>query len=101
MGTSETLLVTGSGGRLGRLLRQLWPSTVYGLSLTWTARTAGPGTLPWHIGHSFPPAIPAGSVVLHLAATLRGDSDQLARNAMETALVCQAARAARAAHVVM
>lgn len=97
--TGAALLVTGAAGRLGHLLRLHWPDGVAGLVPLWTARRAGPGVLPWHIGQQDAPPLPPGSIVLHLAAELRGEPGHLARNAPITAEVCAAARQAAGRHV--
>jgi len=96
--SGQSLLVTGADGRLGRLLRLIWGD---GAGVIWTARRASPGVVGWCIGQDTPPALPPGVVVLHLAATLRGDADALARNASDTAALCQAAGAAGVAHVFL
>ena len=72
-----------------------------GLTPLWTQRHAGAGAQAWHIGHDAPPSVPPGSVFLHLAAVLRGGAEDLARNAADTAVVAQAARAAGVRHFFM
>lgn len=94
-----TLLVTGANGRLGSLLRLLWASGVCGLTPLWSGRTAPPTGMAWHIGNGSPMIPASGVVVLHLAAVLRGTPAQLARNAADTAVVCDAAIEAGARHV--
>ncbi len=93
------LVVTGSAGRFGTLLRLLWPGLVGGALPVWFARVGGSGVVGWQIGVDPPAALPQGAVVLHLAATLRGDAAGLAANTAQTTAVCHAAQRAGARHV--
>ncbi len=99
--SGETLLITGSAGRLGRGLRLSWPSKVCGLTPRWFARSETGETEPWHIGNSEPPFCLHGAVVLHLAAVLRGTAAELASNATMATALCAAARNAGARHVLL
>ena len=60
------LIVTGAGGRLGRILRAAWAEERPPLSPVWTGRGAG---LPvqWDMLADSPEGLPSGAVVLHLA----------------------------------
>ena len=92
------VIVTGAGGRLGRLLRAAWAEDPpAGLSPIWVGR--GPGfDLQWDILSDPPPALPQGADVLHLAGVTRGDMAALQRNvAMVTplALACRKAAVRR------
>lgn len=55
------LVVTGAGGRIGRLLRQLWPGPAL-----WLSRAE------WDV-LGVPPELPQGAVILDLAGVTRGD----------------------------
>jgi nucleoside-diphosphate-sugar epimerase len=98
---ATTLLVTGSGGRVGRALRAIWAENrVGGLQIQWHERKAGPGVdVVWDIGRNPPASLPKGLIILHLAGVTKGSTQDLAQNALATAAVCAAARAARARHV--
>lgn len=85
-------MVTGAGGRLGRLLQTAWrtdPSP--GLRLHACGRDETT-EIQWDMLQAPPPAWPAGAVVLHLAGVVRGSEAALAANA---ALVAPLVRACR------
>ncbi|MES2665651.1 MAG: NAD-dependent epimerase/dehydratase family protein [Pseudomonadota bacterium] len=96
----RVLVVTGSSGRLGRLLRAAWARTPpAGLRLIWSGR--GPeAALPWDIAAG-PVDLPRGCVVLHLAAVLRGTAAEMAQNAVMATHVAQAALDCGAARILM
>ena len=74
------LIVTGAGGRLGRILRAAWAEEAGPLRPVWTGRGVG---LPvqWDMLAEMPQGLPRGAVVLHLAgATLQGDPSAMRRN---------------------
>lgn len=74
------LIVTGAGGRLGRILRAVWEDGVP-FRPVWTGRGAG---LPvqWDMLADSPKGLPQGAVVLHLAgATPHGSHRAMRRNA--------------------
>ena len=99
--SGETLLITGSAGRLGRGLRLLWPSKVCGLTPHWFGRHGTDETEAWHIRNSDPPSCLQGAVVLHLAAVLRGTAAELAANASMATALCAAAKNAGARHILL
>ncbi len=94
-----TVLVTGSAGRLGWLLRLAWAGAAGGLPVLWTARKPGPGLTGWDIGRDAPPQMPRGAILLHLAGVVGGDGARLPLNAAVTREVCRAAAQAGAGHV--
>lgn len=62
------VVVTGSGGRVGTLLRRAWSAAPSpGLRPIWCGRGQG-FDLKWDIGSGPAPDLPPGAVVLHLAA---------------------------------
>lgn len=80
-------LITGSNGRIGRLLRVAWPWAIRdGLRPVWQARSVVPGYLPWDIlNQECPPGV-AGGIILALAG--RGAPEEevpLALRHLETA----------------
>lgn len=85
--TSAELLVLGSGGRIGHLLRALRardPSVMGpGLALPgavlWQSRRGGPGRLAWAPGADLPPALSARTV-LCLWGVTSGEEEVLAQN---------------------
>ena len=90
------ILVTGSTGKLGRVLRAVWPGMLMGkASPIWQVRS-GAGGVQWQIGAQ-PYVGPAltGGVVLHLAG---GRTDLDANIALALA-VCETAARAGARHV--
>lgn len=90
------LVVTGAGGRVGRLLRAAWAEAPpEGLQVIWSMRHGG--DLPWTIGAGPAPPLPRGAVVLHLAGTTRGEGVNEA--ASRALAVCAAAHTCGARHV--
>src|SRR5690606_18328659 len=75
------LIVTGAGGRLGRILRAAWAEApAPGLAPVWTGRGADL-PLRWDMTAPPPAGLPRGAVVLHLAgATPHGRDPDLRRN---------------------
>ncbi len=74
------LIVTGAGGRLGRILQAAWAEGGVPLRPVWTGRGAG---LPveWDLLADMPKGLPRGAVVLHLAgATPHGRHRAMLRN---------------------
>jgi hypothetical protein len=91
------LLVVGSTGRLGGLLRRLWPFALRdGLRPVWQARDGRPGCLHWDVLRG--PAPPwAGGVLLSLAG---GRADPAAEGPLALAVLAAAA-AQGARHVFL
>lgn len=79
MTSDPPLIVTGAGGRIGRLLRHLWSD-----SCIWLTRS------DWDILQGDPPPLPHGGVWLDLAGTTRGD---VSENPAIAARVADAAQA--------
>ncbi len=77
-------VITGASGRVGRLLRLAWETVPpAGLDLIWLARA------DWNIGHTVPPKLPPGAVILHLAGQTRR---ALSENADIASLIAAQAR---------
>ena len=97
MGEAVPLVITGAGGRLGRLLRCLWPEALDGrLVPVWYARKPLiPGVFSWNMGVDAAPDLPAGAVILHLA----GSVATLAEYRASTLAICAAARVSGARHL--
>lgn len=90
------VIVTGAGGRLGRLLRAAWQEAPpEGLRPVWTGRGQGVD-LAWDLLADPVPDLPRGGVVLHLAGVLAGPEDALRRNAAMVAPLVAACRASGA-----
>lgn len=69
------LLITGATGRMGGLLRRLWPAVLPGgLQPVWQARRAVPGSVGWDLLREPCPAGLASGVVLGLAGVIAGDT---------------------------
>lgn len=97
------LLVTGASGRLGRLLRTVWGDTppLPG-GTVWQGRSpTRAGDLCWDFGADLPANWPQGAVILHLAGVTRGTPEQLHANVTLARALAAAARAGRAAHVLL
>ena len=94
-----TVVVTGSAGRIGSLLRLAWPPVVGSAPVLWTARQPALGLTGWDIGRDLPPPMPRGAILLHLAGVVGGDGTRLPLNAVLTCEVCRAAVQAGARHV--
>ncbi|MGI3170071.1 NAD-dependent epimerase/dehydratase family protein [Pseudooceanicola sp. C21-150M6] len=84
------ILVVGSSGKLGRMLRAIWhvppPNAA---SVTWVARTGAPGMIEWRPGQD-PADVPSADVVIALWGVTPGQGDlgdnaRLAISAMELA----------------
>ncbi len=96
---SLTVVITGANGRVAGLLRRVWSDRPpRGLSVLWSARCPGHG-LHWDLFSATAPALPRGSVILHLAGVVRG-SGMAANPRMIPALMC-VAHASGAAAVVL
>ncbi|MEO8241670.1 MAG: NAD-dependent epimerase/dehydratase family protein [bacterium] len=95
------LLVTGSGGRVGRGLRSVWSGNSAGsVPILWHDRRGGSGVdVVWDIGQNPPIGWPEGGIVLHLAGHTTGSPEKLAENISLTREVCELARARCAAAV--
>ncbi|GHC50451.1 NAD-dependent epimerase/dehydratase family protein [Neogemmobacter tilapiae] len=91
------VLVTGSGGKLGRVLRKVWQEERRFRPLWQVRRDPGPGDLLWQIGAPWTGPSLAGGVVVHLAGG-RGD---LAGNVTLAEAVCRLAEEEGAAHVFL
>lgn len=86
------VIVTGATGRLGRLLHRIWSAeSPEGLAPLWSGRGEGID-LQWDILDGSAPCLPAGAVVLHLAAVLGGGPEALRRNSAMAVPVMAAAR---------
>ncbi|MGQ0609634.1 MAG: NAD-dependent epimerase/dehydratase family protein [Paracoccaceae bacterium] len=99
MNRAVPLIVTGAGGRIGRLLRLGWGETGR-LAPVWVQRAPGGAGPVWDMVASGPPAIPAGGIVLHLAAVLPGRG-ALGQNAEMARALVRADRAAGFSRVVL
>lgn len=74
-------MVTGAGGRVGRILRACWQSDPpTGLVPLWAGRGQG-FDIDWDILSDAAPRWPEGAMVLHLAGLTRGDAAALSVNA--------------------
>ncbi len=74
------LIITGSTGKLGRLLRAAWADAApTSLRPVWTGRGAGVDVV-WDLQSGSVPSLPRDAVVLHLAGVTRGPQAQLDRN---------------------
>lgn len=90
------MIVTGAGGKLGRLLRAAWGETPdEGICPVWTGRGKDM-EVQWDILSGPVPSLPRGAVVLHLAGVVRGTDDQLRRNSAMVAPLLQACQQIRA-----
>ena len=96
------VLVTGSGGRLGRMLRAAWDlAPPAGLRVTWQGR-GSEASVVWDILHApWPGAAPAPDVVLHLAGVVPGPGARLADNTALALAVCRMAATQGAARVLL
>ncbi len=94
--TSGPILVTGSGGKLGHVLRRFWPDPARPV---WQVRRdPAPGDLFWDIAaapYAGPPL--AGGVILHLA----GGRADLSANSSLALRICDLAAAQGARHVFL
>ena len=99
MGEAVPLVITGAGGRLGRLLRCLWPEALdRRLAPVWFARNEKiPGVFGWDMGHEPAPELPRGAVILHLA----GSATALAEYRASTLAICAAAHASGGRHLLV
>lgn len=93
------LIVTGAGGRIGRLVR-LGGVDPGRLAPVWVRRGPGGDGPAWDMVTDGPPALPAGGIVLHLAAVLPGRGD-LGQNAEMARALVKADRAAGFSRVVL
>jgi nucleoside-diphosphate-sugar epimerase len=91
------VLVTGSGGKLGQVLRRVWQDEERFRPLWQVRRDAGPGDLLWQIGAPWAGPKLAGGAVVHLAGG-RGDLDGNVTLALDT---CRMAQDQGAAHVFL
>jgi nucleoside-diphosphate-sugar epimerase len=92
------LLVTGAGGRIGRLLRHAWSG---GEPPVWQSRrAAGASGLAWDFGPALPDGWPSRAVILHLAGVTGGSADDLATNVTLAYALARAARQSGALHVL-
>ena len=98
---SPQVVVTGSNGRIGRLLRLMWQDGPPA-RLIWTARgTRAAQDLAWNLGVDAAPPMDRDTVILHLAGVLQGTTDALAANHRMTAEMCHAATVAGVRHVLL
>lgn len=102
MAAAQRILVTGAGGRLGRLLRAHWPRCLPGgVAPLWQGRRAvAPGWLSWDmLDGPYPGPRLDGGVILHLAGVTGGDASALADNGRLALAALAAAEASGAARV--
>ena len=95
-------MVTGSAGRIGRVLRVIWGETLAGAPVLWSIRKPAQGTdIVWDISKNDAPVFPEGTIFLHLAGKIRGDAEALAENRRLTLSLCKVAEATKTSHVVL
>lgn len=99
MNRAVPLIVTGAGGRIGRLVR-LGGVDPGRLAPVWVRRGPGGDGPVWDMVTDGPPALPAGGIVLHLAAVLPGRG-ALGQNAEMARALVKADRAAGFSRVVL
>lgn len=99
--SDQPILVTGSGGKLGRVLRQVLPNLTAGRAQPiWHSRRGlGGGDVVWNIGTGDPYVGPSlsGGVILHLA----GGRSDLEANVSLGLAVCDLALEAGVGHVFL
>lgn len=96
------VLVLGSTGRIGRVLRHVWHRMPQGKTVPiWQSRERGAGLFHWDILSGPCPGLPQGGVVLCLAGVTRGTVDQLEANTTIAMAACRAAEAYGARHVFL
>lgn len=91
------ILILGAGGKVGRLMRALWPAG--GPATLWQSRgmSATPGWVGWAPGHPLPRA----PIVVLMAGVTQGSPEALAANTRIGLAVAEAARAAGTAHLLL
>ena len=97
------VLITGSNGKIGRMLRVVWTGAAQlGFHPVWSTRDAVHDTdLQWDIATNRAPPIAKGAVILHLAGQVHGDAMALRSNSSMAVKVCAAAKDAGASHVFL
>jgi nucleoside-diphosphate-sugar epimerase len=97
------VLITGSDGRIGRILRITWSQTQsLPFQPIWsTKKGCKSGEVVWDVLTGPAPSIAKGATILHLAGVLQGDAAVLATNVVMAQKVCAAAQAAGAKHVFL
>lgn len=93
------LIVLGSGGRIGRMLRLLWAGPPPGLCPVWHARSE-PADLLWDMTLPCPGNLPSGAVFLVLAG-VTDSRTPMDRNATLALAACAAAADSGARHVFL
>lgn len=97
---ARTVIVTGAGGRIGSMLRQIWQaSPPPGLAPLWLGRS-GAVDLRWDMLSEEAPDWPRDAVVLHLAGVIGGSKAQLGCNAAMIAPLLRACQSNGAAAVL-
>lgn len=98
----KAIVVTGSDGRIGRLLRILWGRQLAGHPIVWSARTPSQDIdLPWNIGIDPAPYLTEGAVIVHLAGQTCGTVVELAENRRAVLGLGAVARTSGTGHVFL
>lgn len=94
------MIVTGAGGRLGRLFAAAWADRPpAGLRLHWSGRRKGTA-IQWDMLSDQVPELPPRAIVLHLAGVARGATASFADNAAMIHALLRGCRASKA-HAVL
>ena len=103
MKSKQNLIVTGAGGRIGRLIRlSVGTENFTDFSIRFTSRHSEDPALRWDMTGTDLPDLPKGGILLHLAAALpgRGAATGLSDNMAMAQAVLRADQTASFTHVV-